>query len=254
MRSGLTLVELLVAIAVLGALEVLLLTAQPPAPAPDPPPPLSIAPPPPSDEPAPYYGGELSLQTTLDRLGFTVNVPRVYEGRRLANWAGGRVSTRSDAMPSGWFKTVGPVRFAAASRQSALRDMTTFSAETPSGDRIVLLPRLGGGHGAADAETARIARRGPRGTYRFLLEFASNGFTRGPLFSTPSDNPDGAAVLLVLPARRGGRWVDEGENIGHWEGGTDQNGCLLCWEDWVRGDNDYQDLVVYAGGVRPAQR
>jgi len=254
MRSGLTLVELLVAIAVLGALEVLLLTAQPPVPPPDPPTPLSITQPPPPLRPPPYYAGELSLQTTLDRLGFTVNVPREYAGRRLWNGAAGRVSTRSDAMPSGWFRTVGPVGFAAVSRQSDLRAVTTFSAETPTGDRIELLPRRGGDQGAAITDTDRLARRGARGSYRFLTDFAPNGFTRGPLFSTPSDNPDGAAVLLVLPARRGGRWVDEGENIGHWEGGTDQNGCLLCWEDWVRGDNDFQDLVVYAGGVRPAQR
>ena len=72
MRSGLTLVELLVAIAALGLLEVLLLTVRTPAPRP----PLLLAVP----TPAPLMpaGCELSLQTTLDRLGFTVNVPRSY--------------------------------------------------------------------------------------------------------------------------------------------------------------------------------
>src|SRR5947209_1781469 len=102
MRSGLTLIELLVAIAVLGLLEALLLTAPTFAPAPEKP--LSIAPPRPATGVVVRYGGEMSLQTTLDRLGFTVNVPRDYQGRRLANWGSGRVSTRSDEAPSGWFE------------------------------------------------------------------------------------------------------------------------------------------------------
>ena len=254
MRSGLTLLELLVAIAVLGVLEILLLTAQAPAPAPVPSPPLSIAQPPPAPlEPSPYQG-ELSLQTTLDRLGFTVNVPQHYEGRRVSTWAAGRVSTRSDAMLSGWFEARGPLRFAAVSRQADLRDMTTFSAETPGGDRIDLLPRRSGENGAADASASGSATRDLRGTYRFLIDFAPNGYSKGPFYSTPSDNPEGSAQLLVLPARRGGTWVDEGENTGHWEGGTVDNACLLCWEDVVHDDNDFQDLVVYAQGVQPAQR
>src|SRR5713226_3032711 len=107
MRSGLTLVELLVAIAVLGLFEALLLTAQTPAPAP--PTPLSIAEPFPAPVTHAPSGGELSLQATLDLLGFTVNVPRDYQGRPLRTWGPGRVSTRSDEGPSGWFEADGQV-------------------------------------------------------------------------------------------------------------------------------------------------
>jgi hypothetical protein len=206
-----------------------------------------------SPPPRIVYQGEMSLQTTLDRLGFTVDVPQEYEGRRIAQWGGGRVSTRSDALPSGWFRTVGQTRFTAVSRQSALRNATTFSAETPSGDRIKLLPRRGGYGDGSDGAT-RAATLDLRGTYRFLIAFAPNGFSKGPFFSTPADNPEGGAQLLVLPARRGGTWVDEGENTGHWRGGSVEKGCLLCWEDVVHGDNDFQDLVVYAQGVLPARR
>src|SRR3989442_545810 len=135
MRSGLTLIELLVAIAVLGLLEALLLTAPTFAPAPETP--LSIAKPlPPVITPA-RYGGELSLQTTLDRLGFTVNVPRVYQGRRLRDWGPGRVSTWSGEAPfgvTGWFEAKGQVQFTEVSRQSALGRVTTFAAETTAGD------------------------------------------------------------------------------------------------------------------------
>jgi len=92
-----------------------------------------------------------------------------------------------------------------------------------------------------------------RGTYRFSVSFPPNGYTQGPLFSTAEDNPHGPQ-LLVLPARRGGTWVDEGENTGHWEGGADENGCLLCWEDTVHLDSDFQDLVIDAEGIQPAQR
>jgi prepilin-type N-terminal cleavage/methylation domain-containing protein len=260
MRSGLTLVELLVAIAVLGLFEALLLTAR--APAPVSPPPLLLAVP----SPAPLMpaDGELSLQTTLDRLGFTVNVPRAYQGRRLANWRPGRVSTRSDAVPSEWFEADGPVQFLEVSRQSALGSVTTFAAETSTGNRIELFPRIAStgddrllpqtNEGVSTDMTARRTTGEIHGTLRFSLDFRANPFTPGPLFSTGEDNPDGVSHMLALPARKGGTWVDEGGNTGHWEGGVADGTYLLCWEDTVHGDNDFQDLVVYAAGIRPAQR
>jgi prepilin-type N-terminal cleavage/methylation domain-containing protein len=261
MRSGLTLVELLVAIAVLGLLEALLLTARAHAPVPSTP--LSLAVP----VPAPLMpaGGELSLQTTLDRLGFTVNVPREYEGRPLMNRQSGRVSTRSDAVPSGWFEADGLVQFLEVSRQSDLGSVTTFAAETAAGDRIELfLPAAStvayqpppepdrDGTGAPDM-TPRRTTCEIHGTVRFSLDFPANPYNPGHLFSTGEDNPDGASHMLALLARKGGTWVDEGENTGHWEGGVADGTYLLCWEDAVQGDNDFQDLVVYASGIRPAR-
>jgi prepilin-type N-terminal cleavage/methylation domain-containing protein len=276
-RPGLTLVELLVAIAVLGLLEALLLTAGTPAPDTQPPP-LAAAEQAPPDEPIPpaappQPGRELSLQETLDRLGFTVNVPRVYDGRRLANWGAGRVSTRSDEAPTGWFEANGLVRFVEVSRQSDLGPVTTFAAETPGGDPIeVFRPMdltsgdpLALGRSRYRRSTCpspagvfpngnRTARRVMRGTYRLWIDFPPNSFTRGPLYSTSEENPGGAAHLLVLPARKGGRWVEERKNTGHWQGGVRDGGYLLCWEDTVRGDDDFQDLVVYVRGIRPARR
>jgi prepilin-type N-terminal cleavage/methylation domain-containing protein len=266
MRSGLTLVELLVAIAVLGLLEALLLagpmltTAGAPPPDAYQPPPLAV----PTPAPLRPADGELSLQTTLDRLGFTVNVPRAYQGRRLANRQPGRVSTRSDAVPSEWFQADGPIRFLEVSRQSSLGSVTAFSAQTPDGRKIELFPRLesSGEEGVSpQADTGvfpvlagRRVTRELHGTVRFALDFPPNPFNPGTLFSTGEGNPDGLSHMLTLRARRGGTWVDEGENTGHWKGGVDDRTYLLCWEDSVNGDNDFQDLVVYAGGIRPAQR
>ena len=262
MRSGLTLVELLVAIAALGLLEVLLLTVRTPAPRP----PLLLAVP----TPAPLMpaGCELSLQTTLDRLGFTVNVPRTYQGRRLANWPPGRVSTRSDAVPSGWFAADGPAQFLEVSRQSALGSVTAFAAETTAGSRIELFPRLASTVGycpslepqpdrdgiSAPEMAARRTTREMHGTFRFSLDFTPNPFNPGRLFSTREDNPDGLSHMLALRARRDGTWVDERGNTGHYERGADDGTYLLCWEDAVNGDNDFQDLVVYTAGIRPARR
>lgn len=260
MRSGLTLVELLVGIAALGLMGALLLTARAPAPVPSPPPSLAVPTPAPLVPPV----RELSLQTTLDRLGFTVNVPRCYEGRRLANWPPGRVSTRSDAVPAGWCAADGPVQFLEVSRQSALGGVTAFAAETTRGRRIVVFPRLDStsgcclSYGKAEADSpALAARRVTReihGKVRFSLDFPANPFNPGRLFSTSEGNPDGVSHMLTLPARRGGTWVDEGGDSGHYKGGVDNGTYLLCWEDAVQGDNDFQDLVVYAGGIRPVKR
>jgi prepilin-type N-terminal cleavage/methylation domain-containing protein len=260
LRPGLTLVELLVAIAVLGLLEALLLTTHAPAPRPT----LLLAAP----TPAPLMpaGGELSLQTTLDRLGFTVNVPREYEGLPLDGSRPGRVSTRSDALPSGWFEADGPVQFLEVSRQSNLGSVVTFAAETAGGSRTGLFspgdstggywstPQPDRDGSDAPELTPRRATCEIHGRLRFSLEFPTNPYNPGSLFSTGEDNPDGVSHVLVLPARKGGTWVDEGPSTGHWEGGVEDGTYLLCWEDAVHGDNDFQDLVVYASGIRPARR
>jgi prepilin-type N-terminal cleavage/methylation domain-containing protein len=269
-RSGLTLVELLVAIAVLGVLGGLLLSAQ--TSAPTPPPPLPPAPPAPPPVVLARYGSELSLQTTLDRLGFTVNVPRSYQGRRLANGGPGHASTRSDEVPAERFRADGPVLFSELSRQADLGTATTFRADTTAGDEVVLFGRVDplttdqparsrdrlpawalAGSGRVGSDEARTATCGLHGPFRLSIDFPNNSYTRGPLFSTAKDNPGGASQLLVLSARRGGTWVDEGERTGHWEGGSNTGAYLLCWEDTVHGDNDFQDLVISAEGISPEE-
>jgi len=131
----------------------------------------------------------------------------------------------------------GPILFSKLSHQSSLASVTTFNAVTPEGDRVVPFGRS-------------IALPG---SFRFSIDFPKNPFSRGPLFSTSEDNPGGASQLLVLRGQRGGTWVDEGDNTGHWEGGVDTGEYLLCWEDWVHGDGDFQDLVISAKGIEPVE-
>src|SRR5688500_11581440 len=90
LRRGLTMPELLVAVAVLGLLGFLVLARRSSAPMMT----AISAPAPPPAPPQPWTaGGEMSLQETLDRLGFTVNVPSTYQGRPLRNLRGYQAST-----------------------------------------------------------------------------------------------------------------------------------------------------------------
>ena len=101
------------------------------------------------------------------------------------------------------------------------------------------------------ADGGESCRASLTGSERFYINDTTHTFGNGALSSAPQANSDGARHLLALPARTGGQWVDEGSNTGHWEGGTDTGGVLLCWEDW--NDYDYQDLVILAENVAPDQ-
>src|ERR1051326_8448516 len=99
-RAGLTLPELLVAIASFGVLGCLLFTHQvlnstSEAPV------ISrviVTPAPPAPPPARCISqGDVSLQETLDRLGYTVNVPHEFHGATVAA-DGYRVSTADDSV------------------------------------------------------------------------------------------------------------------------------------------------------------
>jgi hypothetical protein len=251
-RAGLTMVELLMALAALGVLGVLALSYQVPAPPVRTPPPLSIEAPSPPVCPRNVYYGERSLQDTLDRLGYTVNVPHEYRGHTIAS-LGSRVSTADDSVDAGRFTSDGPVTFQEVSRQSALGSSTTFAAEDEQGGVVTLLKPAGGrwagGNGHSRTATCNLS-----GVVRLSIDFpANNGFTHGPLYSTAADNPRNSAQLIVLPARKGGAWVDEGGDRGHWEGGEDSGEYLLCWEDMAGGgDCDFQDLVILTRGLVPA--
>jgi prepilin-type N-terminal cleavage/methylation domain-containing protein len=238
-RPGMTLIELAMAIAALGLLGCLFLASRMPSAGTEcnDPPAIAISTPP---APPHIWYGEKSLQETLDRLGYTVNIPHVYHTRRVAT-DGYRFSTRDDSIAASWFCTRGAASFQIISQQSALRGETTLCVSGRGGRLQTLLgPEV---RGVTNWEGA--------GPVRFALSFAANSFGSRLFHSTPAENPDGGAQLIVLPARTGGRWVESDEGTQYWEGGADTGEYLLCWEDVVHGDADYQDLVILARGLVP---
>jgi prepilin-type N-terminal cleavage/methylation domain-containing protein len=248
-RRGLTLPELLMTIAVLGALGCLVLARRSTAPA-------IVTSCPALEAPAPALpartGGEMSLQETLDRLGYTVNVPRSFQGRRLSNPSGYRVSTGDDTLAAEWFEGSGAVQLQELCRQSAYGSWTRFGAMTAGDESIPLLaPSDRCGEYGSGAGPGRAVESGLTGAARFFIEY---GFGGPPvhLSSVASANPGGSPQVIVLPARTGGAWIGEGGRSGHWEGGEETGDYLLCWEDLPQGDNDFQDLVVLVRGIRPA--
>jgi prepilin-type N-terminal cleavage/methylation domain-containing protein len=238
-RPGMTLIELAMAIAALGLLGCLFLASRMPSAGTEcnDPPAIAISTPP---APPHIWYGEKSLQETLDRLGYTVNVPHVYHGRRV-DTDGYRFSTRDDSIAAGWFCTRGTASFQIVSQQAALSGETTLCVSGRGGR---LHPLLG-------PEVRSVTNWEGAGPVRFALTFSDNSFQNSTLYSTPGENPGGSAQLIVLPARTGGRWVSTDEGWNYWEGGEDTGEYLLCWEDLDHGDADYQDLVLLARGLVP---
>jgi prepilin-type N-terminal cleavage/methylation domain-containing protein len=261
LRSGMTLIELVTALAALGLVGCLLLansrlTCPPASMVAETPAPFVIetlpAPPPP---PPVYRGGELSLQATLDRLGYTVNVPAKYEGCVLAR-NGYRCSSADDSVPAGWFRTDGEAVFQVVSQQSSLCRVTEMVSVTAAGERTPILGSDPESQFWVGQEGGRSATIGLPAAARLAIEFSSNGWgSTWGFYSTPGDNESGIAHLIVLPARTGGRWVEASDDTGYWEGGEENGDYLLCWEDLRGGgDRDFQDLVVLVRGLRPVTR
>jgi hypothetical protein len=200
------------------------------------------------------YGGEISLQETLDRLGYSVNVPARYEGQPVTQPSPYRTSTRSDAVPAEWFTGGADARFRMLGQQAMLAGTTRFGFVDADGRAGVLLRPTVSGYGlwiGNDAGPAARQSLAPAGRVRFYVHDTSEQFRLGMLTSGPngSAGPTSSHVV-VLPALTGGTWVDEGGDTGHWEGSTSSHGYLLCWED-SRWDADYQDMVVLVQGVHP---
>src|ERR1051326_6221934 len=196
LRAGLTLVELLVSIAALGLLGCCVLTYRmaPPceneavmavgddSPAP-PEPPAPTAP--------PGRYAELSLQETLDRLGYTINVPHVFHGQKVAA-NGYRVSTRDDSVGAGWFTGNTDAAFREVCRQSLVGHEITFGARNEEGETTEILAptaqQSGIWFGRAGGRSATVALSSP---VRFTLALpAGNGYTDGPLSTVSEENPD----------------------------------------------------------------
>jgi hypothetical protein len=195
---------------------------------------------------------EVSLQETLDRLGYTVNVPAVYGGHTLQRWNDYRLSTQDNSLAATHFHGLKSSRFTKVSEQGMLAGNLDFGVADAQGHKDSLLkPDHNQNTYWISADDGDSCRATLTDSERFYINDTGNTFRIGALTSSPQANSDGAQHLLALPARTGGQWVDEGNNTGHWEGGTDTGGVLLCWEDW--NDYDYQDLVILAENVAADQ-
>ena len=193
---------------------------------------------------------EVSLQETLDQLGYTVNVPAVYGGHTLLRWNDYRLSTGDDSLTATSFHGLKSSRFTKVSEQGMLAGNLDFGVTDAQGNEETLLkPDHNTNTYWISADGGESRQATLTGSERFYINDTTHTFQNGVLSSLAQDNSDGAKHLLALPARTGGQWVDEGGNRGHWEGGTDTGGVLLCWEDW--NDYDYQDLVILAENVAP---
>jgi prepilin-type N-terminal cleavage/methylation domain-containing protein len=255
-RSGMTLIELMLALAALGLLGCLLLFSRPEIPSPvdsavlSCPEAVPLPPPPPPPRPPVY--GEMSLQQTLDRLGYTVNVPRFFHGIRVAS-LGYRTSSRDDSIDAGWFRCVRPVALQEISQQALLRRVTLSAVSAD--DRTTTTELLGSNDqmsGPGDEQMSDPVTWNSAQVVRFVQNYGRNSFNSGRISSVAKENPHGMPQLIVLPARKNGYWVNEVSNTGHWEGGENSGDFLLCWEDWSsRTDGDYQDLVIRARGIVP---
>lgn len=199
-------------------------------------------------------GGELSLQETLDQLGYTVNVPTEHGGQPLTPQRPYRVSTHSDAVNAETFAGDGAAAFRVLSQQAMLAGTTVFGIEGAGGDgeETLLRPAASGdglwlSNNNGPAQT-RFAAGGQN--VRFFIRDTQDSFHLGALTSRAAENQGGGSQVIVLPALSGGTWVDEGDDTGHWENSDTSHGYLLCWED-SRWDADYQDMVVLAQNVHP---
>lgn len=199
--------------------------------------------------------GELSLQETLDRLGYSVNVPVNHDGEPLTQPRPYRTSTQDDAVDAETFVgngRSGRTTFRTVSQQAMLAGTTEFGVLDGKQARTLLrapAPGYGLWLDNQNGPATSLSLPGSQ-SVGFFLRDRSNAFRTGALTSRAADNANHGSQLLVLPAQTGGTWVDEGNDTGHWEGG-ESHGYLLCWEDSPRWDSDYQDMVVLVQNVQP---
>jgi hypothetical protein len=244
---GLTLLEMVIALGVMGVLGALVLSCRVSAPAVHAPSPeVSVPLSCPAGAEAEPEQAELSLQDTLDRLGYTVNVPASFHGREL-DPRGHQRSIRDDSLDEAWFRSIGTVTMQLISQQSDLGAATRFVVEEPLGEQMSSFePVESGGFD----DSPRLLTWESSDPVRFRLDFPPDADRSQSLYSTPEDNPDGGAQLMVLPVRKNGYWVRQDGQSGYWQGGEETGEYLLCWEDRTDGsDADFQDLVFVARGI-----
>jgi beta-lactamase regulating signal transducer with metallopeptidase domain len=195
---------------------------------------------------------EKSLQETLDELGYTVNVPREFQGHPVMGWDGYRISDADDSILAGELNATGDTAYRMLGQQALLAPNSSFGVLSGDGKKIPLLHNPDVSDKWVDAKTGPTNALGLQGETRFYLDVNDvfNQFGGGGTFgSVPALNPDGIARAILLPAITGGKWTDEGNHTGHWEDGKKTGAYLLCWEDGL--DFDYQDMVVLVQGFAP---
>jgi hypothetical protein len=173
---------------------------------------------------------EYSLQESLDRLGFTVNVPERYQQVPLTHWGSYRTSTKNDSISAEWFQRRGAARFRVIGWQTAQPTTLRFSVIPPSKNGVTLLRQV-----HSDVRFFLNTSRGKTATYSGSTTFMVDW--------------EGARRRLVFPAIRGGVWVNQGKERGYWRGGKSDGSYLFCWDDSA--DHDFQDLIIQASGIRP---
>jgi len=199
---------------------------------------------------------EIGLQESLDRLGYTVNVPASMITDRYPSRDGYPSSTRSDAIHASWFRVNGTASFRKIGQQAYLAPMTNFGMMADSGEHLPLIQPDSAPGLWLDSVNTTSNQLEITGTVRFYIDHP-DATMFGPLgtktlYSTAGANPTHRAQVLVFPARVGGHWVNDVGKLGHWEGGVDTGGYLLCWDDLPEGPQDFQDLIVLASGISPA--
>lgn len=246
-RRGLTLLEMIVALGMMGVLGALVLSCRVTTP--------NVKAPRPEvsavstcdavlDTGSPQE--ELSLQDTLDRLGYTVNVPATFHGHSL-DPRSYRRSTHDDSVDESWFRSIGTVSMQLISQQTDLDAATRFVVEEPPGEQVDSFEPVAQ---CGFDESPQLLTWESHNPVRFRLDFPPDADRSQSVYSTSEDNPSGAVHLMVLPVRKNGYWVQQDNQSGYWQGGEETGEYLLCWEDRTDGtDGDFQDLVFVARGI-----
>jgi len=191
---------------------------------------------------------EISLQDTLDRLGYTVNVPAEVDGHRLFNWMQpAHQSDLSDAIHADVFASGGRSSFRELGVQSLFGRVSSLGIQglnSKTQQDLWLSSPPGPWISSDVGQTADVSR-----DQIFTLHLACNV---SHISSNANQNADSECHLLVLPALVGGLWIHDSSNFGHWSGGKWTGEFILCWDDGgMPRDYDYQDVVVLASGVLP---
>ena len=205
---------------------------------------------------SPDGAGELSLQETLDRLGYSVNVPTEYDGREVLNYNGYRTSTQDDSIAAETFTGQGTASFQLVSQQAYLATHTVFGLIDGNGKRLeVQQPIQKTCENWIGNKKSNPIKENVVGKVGFYIDSGKVGrsFGNSLYLSTSDQNPRNGRFAMILPVSVGGEWVIEAGSSGHWQGGTASGEYLVCWDDSDL-DHDFQDMVIVVNGLTPSEQ